>query len=680
MKPGLNLSKRQRIIAFYIIGLILPGILLGFFAFRGLRNDQALREKQNQQELKLLSVDVFSELDKRMALIQEDLSRNPNQENPLVLIAWETEGENQTTILQSQMLYWPDDRLAKSGLPQYSPELERIQRIEFSQKDYPNAIRQYKKLLDEEIDANQNMQALLGLGRAYKKSDQFSEAITIYQTLIQNHPGELLPGRLPVKAQTLMEVMRLSEAIGDNANRQKAADELIRFLMKPPFPIERTPYYFLLEQCKALNLQIPEQQNAEHEAAIALTEYLHSLDQMSAGLLSPNQDRKFMDSREFPGLLVQSEGSEDIHYAWVLSADQLIKNNLETIFAEINPENLYAWELQTSGGLSESAENKTTFEIAFPRSFPPWTLRIERHTLSGWDRVFKTSQGVLLLVFVFIFLLMIAGLVFMIYTLNQEMRVSKMKSHFISNVSHEFKTPLTSIRHMTEIMHLKRIDSEERREEYLQSMLEQCDHLGHLIENILDFSKIEEDIKNYRFELHQIDEIIKDLIPVFKGRIGNDHWEINLDIQGEPWPMLLDKDAIQQVLFNLLDNAYKYSNGSRKIDLKLLVFHPGLDPGLEDPRPKTEDRNETKDLRLKNEVCLSVRDYGIGISERDLGRIFERFYRGDRLRTEGIKGSGIGLTIVNRIVQAHGGRIEVESEIDKGTTVSVYLPIKSKES
>jgi signal transduction histidine kinase len=134
------------------------------------------------------------------------------------------------------------------------------------------------------------------------------------------------------------------------------------------------------------------------------------------------------------------------------------------------------------------------------------------------------------------------------------------------------------------------------------------------------------------------------------------------------------------VLFNLLDNAYKYSNGSRKIDLKLLVFHPGLDPGLEDRGPKTEDRNETKDLRLKNEVCLSVRDYGIGISERDLGRIFERFYRGDRLRTEGIKGSGIGLTIVNRIVQAHGGRIEVESEIDKGTTVSVYLPIKSKES
>ena len=77
---------------------------------------------------------------------------------------------------------------------------------------------------------------------------------------------------------------------------------------------------------------------------------------------------------------------------------------------------------------------------------------------------------------------------------------------------------------------------------------------------------------------------------------------------------------------------------------------------------------------------IVVRDYGIGIGEKDLGRIFERFYRGDRLRTEGIKGSGIGLTIVTRIVQAHGGRIEVESEIDKGTTFRVHLPVNSKES
>lgn len=251
----------------------------------------------------------------------------------------------------------------------------------------------------------------------------------------------------------------------------------------------------------------------------------------------------------------------------------------------------------------------------------------------------------------------------MLYTLNQEMRVSKMKSQFISNVSHEFKTPLTSIRHMTEIMHLKRIDSEERKEEYLQSMLEQCDHLGHLIENILDFSKMEEDIKNYRFELHQLDEILEDLILVVKARIGDASYAINLEMENIPPPILLDKDAIQQVFFNLLDNAYKYSGSSRRIDIIL--------------RAQSSELSFQKGE--KGEQLITIVDYGIGISEKDLGRIFERFYRGDRLRTEGIKGSGIGLTIVNRIVKAHGGRIEVESELDKGTTFRVYLPLNSNE-
>ena len=387
---------------------------------------------------------------------------------------------------------------------------------------------------------------------------------------------------------------------------------------------------------------------------------------MSTGLMADKRELRFIDSDLYPGLIVHGTDSSQSEFAWVMSADSIIKQELPAIFNLLDPEGVFSWNV--------IKEENPSSAINFPVGYPPWRLQIDKQDLATWERLFKTSQGVLLLVFVFIFLLMIAGLVFMLYTLNQQMRLNKMKSHFISNVSHEFKTPLTSIRHMTEIMHLKRIDSEDRKEEYLHSMLEQCDHLGHLIENILDFSKMEEDIKNYRFEAHQINEILSDLIPVFKGRIPDESFELNLRMEDRPPHMMLDKDAILQVFYNLLDNAYKYSEGGSKIDLSL---------SLVDQKQQTIDRIQAEGLRLRNEgksISISVRDYGMGISEKDLGRIFERFYRGDKLRIEGIKGSGIGLTIVKRIVEAHGGQITVESEIDKGTTFTVILPINSNES
>ena len=283
---------------------------------------------------------------------------------------------------------------------------------------------------------------------------------------------------------------------------------------------------------------------------------------------------------------------------------------------------------------------------------------------------------------------MIAGLAFMIHTLNQEMKLSKMKSDFISNVSHEFKTPLTSIRHMTEIMHLKRIESEERKEEYLQSMLEQCDHLGHLIENILDFSKIEENIKNYRFEYLKLDEVLTDLVQVFKSRIPEEDFEIRTIIEDQGVEVYLDKDAMQQVFYNLLDNAYKYSGDSRRIEVRLKAQGSGLKEG-KGQRAEGKNQEEVssyqgKSFQLpvssfqKGQVVVQIKDWGLGISDKDQGRIFERFYRGDRLRKEGIKGSGIGLTIVKKIVEAHDGIISIESELGKGTKATIVLPVKDQ--
>ncbi|MBT3241830.1 MAG: tetratricopeptide repeat protein [Bacteroidetes bacterium] len=666
MKLSPNLSKHPRIILLFILGLFLPGMILGFFAFRGLQNDQALVEKQNQQELKLLAIDVFSKLDKRIKNITTNLIDNPKAYHPIILIAWEKQNDANPTIIQGQMANFPDGSLPYEIPDSKNKVINEVNKLEFSRHDYPLAISRYKEIINTDNIAATKIQALLGLGRIYKKTKQFDQAIETYQTLISNHPNEMLLERLPVKALGLLELIRLYHQTGDSITGSQISDELFRFLMSPSIKVEKTPYEYLVNEWKKFKLDIHETKLKSLEDIIKLTNHLHQINGMSTGLMADKRELRFIDSDLYPGLIVHGTDSSQSEFAWVMSADSIIKQELPAIFNLLDPEGVFSWNV--------IKEENPSSAINFPVGYPPWRLQIDKQDLATWERLFKTSQGVLLLVFVFIFLLMIAGLVFMLYTLNQQMRLNKMKSHFISNVSHEFKTPLTSIRHMTEIMHLKRIDSEDRKEEYLHSMLEQCDHLGHLIENILDFSKMEEDIKNYRFEAHQINEILSDLIPVFKGRIPDESFELNLRMEDRPPHMMLDKDAILQVFYNLLDNAYKYSEGGSKIDLSL---------SLVDQKQQTIDRIQAEGLRLRNEgksISISVRDYGMGISEKDLGRIFERFYRGDKLRIEGIKGSGIGLTIVKRIVEAHGGQITVESEIDKGTTFTVILPINSNES
>jgi two-component system phosphate regulon sensor histidine kinase PhoR len=248
--------------------------------------------------------------------------------------------------------------------------------------------------------------------------------------------------------------------------------------------------------------------------------------------------------------------------------------------------------------------------------------------------------------------LMIMGLVFTIFTLNSELRLNKMKSEFISNVSHELKSPLTSIRMMTEMLHQNRVRSEDRKSEYYSVMLEESEHLSHLIDNILDFSRMEDDRKKYNFTELNLDELLDKFLESARERLAEPGFRILYHHPDQVPPVNADMNAILQVFYNLVDNAIKFSGTSKQIDVSLL----------------TQD----------GELLFCVRDYGIGISAKDHEKIFERFYRAEEPQSMGIKGSGIGLTIVKKIVEAHKGRLTLESRPGEGSTFCVHLPVSNK--
>lgn len=235
----------------------------------------------------------------------------------------------------------------------------------------------------------------------------------------------------------------------------------------------------------------------------------------------------------------------------------------------------------------------------------------------------------------------------------RQMRLSQMKSDFVSNVSHELRTPLSSIRVFGEYMRLGRVERPEKIQEYGEYIEAESRRLTQLINNILDFSKIESAEKKYHFCDSDLASLVEQTVAAFEVPLRERGVRVSLEVRPVP-AIRIDRDAIAQVLMNLLDNAVKYSGGNTRIDVTV------------DERP--------------GEVRIAVRDYGIGIPPGEQKKIFDKFYRVGSTLVHDVKGSGLGLSIVQHVAAAHGGRVELVSQPGEGSTFTIVLPLQPRDA
>ncbi|MCK4961934.1 MAG: PAS domain-containing sensor histidine kinase, partial [Anaerolineales bacterium] len=225
--------------------------------------------------------------------------------------------------------------------------------------------------------------------------------------------------------------------------------------------------------------------------------------------------------------------------------------------------------------------------------------------------------------------------------------LARLKSEFISNVSHELRTPLQSIKGFTKLMLQEKVPDPERQKEFLTIMDKESERLGQLVESVLDVSRLE----NGRFELQKERQSIKDLlhkiVREFRAVASEKGIAISESIPAALPEMEVDGERLRRVVVNLLSNAVKSSSDGGNIAV----------------------RAEIKDDRL----LVRVADQGIGIPEEAIPHLFERFYQAEGSAKVG--GAGLGLHISKEIIEAHGGRIWVESEEGKGSTFSFALPL-----
>lgn len=297
-----------------------------------------------------------------------------------------------------------------------------------------------------------------------------------------------------------------------------------------------------------------------------------------------------------------------------------------------------------------------------PFVFTDWRVGLLAHAAAA-ERVARASFQVNLGLTALIGLVLLGGVVLALHTAARAVRLSEMKSDFVSNVSHELRTPLASIRAFGELLALGRAKGDKARE-YGSRIESESRRLTALIHDILDFSSLESGKKSLRLEPLDAGEVVAGVVERARARIEGKGFELELRRPGRSLPVRGDVAALGRVVSNLVDNAVKYSGDDRRIRVAVdLVAESGAsaatgsDPG----------------------VAISVTDRGIGIERSEQARIFERFHRVANGLVHDVKGSGLGLALVDQVVRAHGGRVTVESELGRGSTFTVWLPLDGEE-
>ncbi|HYW72114.1 MAG TPA: HAMP domain-containing sensor histidine kinase [Pyrinomonadaceae bacterium] len=249
----------------------------------------------------------------------------------------------------------------------------------------------------------------------------------------------------------------------------------------------------------------------------------------------------------------------------------------------------------------------------------------------------------------FLSLMMILGIALTKHMVGKEIAVAKLKSDFVSNVSHELRTPLALIRLYAETLELGRITTKEKKHQYYRIIRKESERLTALINNILDFSRIEAGRKEYEFRDTDIADLVRNTLDSYRYQIEQQGFKLDESIDEDLPAVRIDREAIARALVNLVNNALKYSKDDKYLGVKL--------------------------YRDNGAVKLEVADHGIGIARRDQVKIFEKFYRAGDPLVHNTKGSGLGLSLVRHITEAHGGAIEVESAPGAGSKFIMSLPL-----
>jgi two-component system phosphate regulon sensor histidine kinase PhoR len=297
-----------------------------------------------------------------------------------------------------------------------------------------------------------------------------------------------------------------------------------------------------------------------------------------------------------------------------------------------------------------SRNSKYFWETRFPTTVYKWILQIVPRNYADLELGVKKGRRTNLFFIILSMTTIFFSLAIIYIAWQRDRQLRLLKESFISNVSHELKTPLSLIRMFSEILITGRVKNEEKKFEYYRIIHNESDRMTRLINNLLDFANLIRGIERKYFERTNIAQLITESIDAYKYEVEKAGFVLNCDIDRNVPDSFADPNAITMAFFNLLDNSIKYSGDQKQIDIRV--------------------------KRGDGFIDLSVTDKGIGIPFFEQNKIFDRFYRGAEPSVRRIRGSGIGLSITKHVARLHSAEVFVKSEPGKGSAFTLRFPIR----
>jgi nitrogen-specific signal transduction histidine kinase len=511
-------------------------------------------------------------------------------------------------------------------LPRIADALLAVESIEFA-GPVNRAADEYRRLADQgapELRAG----ALLRLGRVQRKIRDHAGALVTYQRL--SELGAVRTDDLPAELAGLTGLRATHAAMGNRKRSDEVSQRISKGIDSGRWQIARGT----AELYRETFMQPPSE---AWRLANALSETWRDAD----GRLSARGQRVFVGSDgPGPSVLVAWRSSGTATVALAASADR---------FFELPTAVHTGWQLIDAEGRvicgPASTPSRSVAHIIGNAEYP-WTL----HTWVTSPPLpvgTPSSRTVLIAMMAAMFAFVWGACYFMARAIRREAAVARLQSDFVAAVSHEFRSPLTTVRQMAEMLDEDRVPTEERRHKYYRILAAEAARLQRLVETLLNFGRMESGAERYRFADLDASALVREVVTEIAPRARESGKTIEID-GPDAMRVRADQDALSMALRNLIDNAIKYSPG----------------------QPTVWVRWRQDDAR----AAICVVDRGVGIPRSEHRTVFDRFARGRAAIEANIKGTGVGLSMVQQIVTAHGGEIRVESEPGRGSTFTLLLP------
>jgi signal transduction histidine kinase len=628
----------RRLLALLLAITVVPLVSLLWLGHYLLEEDRRAADLQESQRIAAAAVKVVSAVDRAIAADEQRLAAMAT-DWPAGLVVVTIKGNRLEAMPPRRIAFYP---VATPLLEPESRVFEPVDRAEFQFRDMPATLALLEPLAGSD-DPAVRATARLRLARTLAASGDPDRALRLYEALTLSDGIGI--GGVPIALVARFRRCQLLAELGRGAANTHEATLLHTDLVGGRWTLAPPVYALYLKDVDVWLDDAHLHPTEEERLASAVTQLWTNRDRF----LMTGQTRFHLESagRQYTVLARVQDGlaqalvaSEDyVRPAWLAGAADVASENgvALNIAADAAP-----------GGVQAGSP----VPIRAAGSHLPWDVTVAR-TLSAAQPEATSRRALLMGGLAVLLLMALTCSYFIARAVHREIAVARLKSDFVATVSHEFRTPLTTLRQFTEILREGKAADDAQRQVCYDAQSRATDRLTRLVETVLDFGRMQADKRPYVFETVSVNSVVRSVVDTFRQDASAVGFTIELGEMTDA-AVSADIEALGRAIRNLLENAVKYSPTERTVTVSA--------------------------ERRSRDVLIAVRDRGIGIAPHERRAVFDQFHRGAEAAKRGITGTGIGLAMVDHIVRGHRGRVDIESEPGKGSTFTIVLPVAATEA